>query len=281
MKRGNSVLKKLRDKKQIIYDEVFETFVTGAAWVLLLMSYIPVYCMICLSVKPGLFQYVDFWAWPDEPNWGVFGWAAGAFADGILNTMFVIVVTCILMLLVSLISGYTFARLQFPGKEFLYMMVLIFLMIPDVLHFTPRYTMVKELGLYDTWWALILPWAATGQIWGTMFIRNHIEGIPRELFEAARIDGCSELQSMMRIALPLSRPVLATVVVIKMVDFYNDFTWPLVVIQQTEKQVITVLLRMNSGSIPGYAVACLPLLVLFLCTSSLYMEGMTTGAVKG
>ena len=122
MKRGNSVLKKLRDKKQIIYDEVFETFVTGTAWVLLLMSYIPVYCMICLSVKPGLFQYVDFWAWPDEPNWGVFGWAAGAFADGILNTMFVIVVTCILMLLVSLISGYTFARLQFPGKEFLYMM---------------------------------------------------------------------------------------------------------------------------------------------------------------
>ena len=160
-------------------------------------------------------------------------------------------------------------------------MVMAFLMIPDVLHFTPRYTMIKQFGLYDTWWALILPWAATGQIWGTMFIRNHVEGIPRELFDAARIDGCNELQTVVRIALPLSRPILATVVVIKMVDFYNDFTWPLVVIESTEKQVITALVRGYNNSIPAYAVACIPLLVLFLCTSSLYMEGMTSGAVKG
>lgn len=275
------MLKKLRDKKLIIQNEIFEGTATLVAWVLLFVAYIPVYCMINLSVKPGLDMYVDFWGWPDEPGWGAFGWAARALASGVANTMFIIIVTCILMLLVSLLSGYTFARLQFPGKEFLYLMVMIFLMIPDVLHFTPRYTMIKDLGLYDTWWALILPWAATGSIWGTMFVRSHIEGLPRELFDAARIDGCSEVQILFRIALPLSRSIMATVVVIKMVDFYNDFTWPLVVIQQTEKQVITVLVRMYSNSVPGYAVACVPLLILFLCTSSLYMEGMTSGAIKG
>ena len=123
-----------------------------------------------------------------------------------------------------------------------------------------------------------------------MLTRNYMEGLPNELFESARLDGCSEMGAMFRIALPLSKPILATVVVMKMIEYYNDFIWPLMVLQSNTKQVITVAIRTFQSSltgtdtgamVAGFVFATIPLLILFLFTSRLYMEGLTAGAVKG
>ena len=110
------------------------------------------------------------------------------------------------------------------------------------------------------------------------------------MFESARIDGCNEVKSLFKMAIPLSKPILATIVVMKMIDYYNDFIWPLMAIESNSKQVITVAIRVfqsASGTVDigsmvaGFVFATLPLLILFSGTSRLYMEGLTSGAVKG
>jgi ABC-type glycerol-3-phosphate transport system permease component len=114
--------------------------------------------------------------------------------------------------------------------------------------------------------------------------------LPSEMFEAARIDGCGEFMALLRIALPLSKPILSTVVVMKMVDYYNDFIWPLLAIESNSKQVINVVIRVFQSMtgtvdlgpmVAGFVFATIPLLLLFIFTSRLYIEGITSGAVKG
>ena len=258
----------------------FEVVATIPALCLLAMSYIPIYVMITYPMKSTVETMVDFWGWPKHFNGYVFAAAWREYRGNMFNTIAVILVTCVILLLTSVLSGYVFATLNFPGKETLYLAILSMLMIPSVLTIVPTFTTVMDLGLYDSYWGLILPWAAAGQAWGVMFVRNHMEGLPHELFESARIDGCSTLGCLLRIALPLSRSVMATVIIVKMVDYFNDFTWPLLIIQSSARQVITVAARASNGNVACYAICSIPLAVLFLCTSRLYIEGMTTGALK-
>lgn len=125
---------------------------------------------------------------------------------------------------------------------------------------------------------------------GIILCRNSTEGLPKDLFEAARLDGCNDLRLLVNIILPLIKPILSTVAVLKVVDYYNDFIWPMLVIESNSKQVITVVLRVFTSSqdassigimFAGYVIATIPLLLLFSFTSRLYMEGLAAGAVKG
>lgn len=269
----------------------FEWIVTISALLLLALSFVPILVMFSLSLKSQGQIYTNFWGLPHPFQWSNYNLAVLKLIPNMINTMIVVMAGVVLVTLLSTISGYVFARLQFPGKEFLYMLLLALMMIPGCLTLTPSYTLTKTYHIYNTWWALILPWVSGGQVWGILLTRNYMEGLPRELFEAARIDGCSEIGAMFRIALPLSKPILGTVVVMKMIDYYNDFIWPLMVIQSNEKQVLMVAIRafqseasgfMEQGvQVAGFVFATIPLLILFLFTSRLYMEGLTAGAVKG
>ncbi len=105
----------------------------------------------------------------------------------------------------------------------------------------------KQLGLLDSYWVLILPNVASGQVFGIFLLRTFFAGLPEDLFEAARVDGASTLQSFFRICVPLSYPILATLAVINLVDHWNDLLWPLVTVQDPSKQVIAVgLLRLTA-----------------------------------
>ncbi len=131
---------------------------------------------------------------------------------------------------------------------------------------------------------------AGGQVFGIILCRNYMEGLPAELFESARLDGCGEVRALYYIAVPLSKPIIATIVVMKMIDYYNDFIWPLMAIESNAKQVISVAIRVFQSSagnvyigtqVAGFVFATIPLFILFLFTSRLYMEGLTSGAIKG
>ena len=280
-----------RQKSQKRSDFIFECVVTVIGTILLAMSYLSMYAMFVLSLKAQAQIYIDFWGLPNPVMWDNYNAAFGRLVPYMINTLCVVVIGVVLVTLLSVVGGYVFARLDFPGKEVMYMLLLALMMIPGCLTLTPSYLLTKTYGIFDTWWALILPWISGGQVWGIILTRNYMEGLPKELFEAARIDGCTEMGAMFRIALPLSKPILATVVVMKMIDYYNDFFWPLMVIQSNDKQVLTVAIRAfqseNSGfteqgvQVAGFVVATIPLFILFLFTSRLYMEGLTSGAVKG
>jgi ABC-type glycerol-3-phosphate transport system permease component len=256
---------------------------------ILLLAFIPIITMLFLSLKSTVQIYGDFFAFPDPIEWVNYNKAIGMLIPNMVNTLIVVVAGTLLTVTLCAMSGYVFARLKFPFKNFLYFAIIALMMVPGVLLLTPQYSLIQKYGIYNTWWSLILPWAAGGQIFGIMLCRTSMGTLPSEMFEAARLDGCGEFQALIRIALPLSKPILSTIVVMKMVDYYNDFIWPLLAIETNSKQVINVVIRIfqsmtgnvDLGSmVAGFVFATIPLFLLFIFTSRLYIEGITSGAVK-
>jgi multiple sugar transport system permease protein len=268
----------------------FQIVVLFLAICILLLAFIPIITMLFLSLKSTVQIYGDFFAFPNPIEWSNYNKAIGMLIPNMINTLIVVVAGTLLTVVLCAMSGYVFARLKFPLKNFLYIAIIALMMVPGVLLLTPQYSLIQKYGIYNTWWSLILPWAAGGQIFGIMLCRTSMGTLPSEMFEAARIDGCGEFQALIRIALPLSKPILSTIVVMKMVDYYNDFIWPLLAIETNSKQVINVVIRVfqsmtgnvDLGSmVAGFVFATIPLFLLFIFTSRLYIEGITSGAVKG
>lgn len=258
--------------------------------VLLLLAFIPIFLMLILSLKANVQIYADFWALPHPLMLKNYNIAVKMLIPNMINTLIVVPVATFFVLLLASISGYVFARLEFPGKNFLFMLILSLMMIPGILTLTPQYRLVQDLRIINTWWALILPWVSGGQVFGILLCRTYIAGLPASLFESARIDGATEVTSYFRIALPLAKPIIATLAIMSLMGQYNDFIWPLMVIDSNSKQVITVAIRVfqaatgtvDIGSmVAGFVFATLPLLILFLLGSNLYIEGVTSGAIKG
>ncbi len=280
----------IKISKKLIREVRFQSIIEIIMLMVMFFSFVPVLVMVIMSFKTNWEIYNDFFALPRHIAWNNYMVAFRKLSVNMLNTLFVIAVAVVLTLIVAGLSGYVFATMQFPGKNFIYMAILALMMIPGILYLAPNYNLIQRYGLYNTRWALILPWISGGQVLGILLCRNAIEALPKDLFEAAKIEGCGELQSLARIAIPLTTPMFSTIAVMKLVDYYNDFIWPMMVIETNTKQVITVAVKVFTSSVgtteigtmfAGYVIATIPLFILFMFTSRLYMEGMTAGAVKG
>lgn len=136
------------------------------------------------------------------------------------------------------------------------MFIMALMMIPGCLTLTPQFTLIQDLGLKNSWFALWLPWVAGGQVFGIILCRTFMSAIPTEIFESARIDGCGELRALFTIAIPLSKPILATLAINNMIGFYNDFIWPTMVIESNSKQVIMVAVRVFQSATGTMNVGC-------------------------
>jgi ABC-type glycerol-3-phosphate transport system permease component len=259
-------------------------------FVLLLLTFIPIILMLFLSLKDNGQIYGRFWGAPNPARWSNYadGWLA--MWRYIVNSLWYSLTSVVGVVLLSSMSGYVFARHRFPGKETIYVLILALLMIPGVLTLIPSFVLVQQLPLFDTPWALILPWTSGGQVFGILLCRSFFATLPQDLFDAGRMDGASEFQMYWRIALPLSWPILITLALMHMVSCYNDFIWPLLVISDPAKQVVTVGLTQFTSQygitdwgprMAAYAVATVPLLILMMFGMRYYVQGLTSGAVKG
>ena len=271
-------------------DTGFQIGIELVMLILLFFSFVPIFVMLIMSFKSNWEVYNDFFALPQKISWGNYVKAIIYLYINMGNTLFVVAVAVILTIILSAIGGYVFATMMFPGKTILYYMLLALIMIPSILYLAPNYSLIQKYGLYNTRWALILPWVSSGQVIGIILCKNTIEGLPVDLFEAAKVEGCGEIVVLTRIVVPLIKPMLSTIAILKVVDYYNDFIWPMMVIETNTKQVITVAVRVFNSAVgtqdigsmfAGYVIATIPLLILFMFTSRLYMEGLTAGAVKG
>ena len=258
--------------------------------VILALSFLTIALMIFLSLKDNGQIYGRFWSLPDPARWENYrdGWVT--MRRYIFNSLWYSMVSVVIVVFLSSISGYVFARHRFPGKEAIYVVILALLMIPGILTLIPAFVLVKQLGLFNTPWALILPWSAGGQVFGILLCRTYFATLPQELFDAAKVDGASELEQYFWIALPLSWPILVTLAIMHLVGSYNDFIWPLLTISDQNIQVVTVGLtqfRDEFGTVTwgprmaAYAVSSLPLVILFAFGMRYYVRGLTSGAVKG
>lgn len=268
---------------------IVQKFIYTISVFLLILHFITIVLMLFLSVKSNIQVYDNFWSLPSPMHWENYSLAINMLIPNMINSVLLVPIATFFTVLLASLSGYVFARLNFMGKNFLYVLILSLMMIPGVLTLTPSYKLMQDLGLYNTWWALLLPWVSGGQVFGILLCRTFISNHPAALFEAARIDGATEFQSYYKIALPLAKPILVTLFLMSIMGQYNDFIWPLMVIETNSRQMITVAIRIlqssagdiNLGSmVAGFVFTTIPLAVLFLFGSRLYIEGVTSGAIK-
>jgi ABC-type glycerol-3-phosphate transport system permease component len=264
-------------------------FIHSGSIAFLVLSFVPVLLMVSLSLKSNVQIYGNFWQLPWPIEWANYSTAFGTLAINMMNSIIVVIVATLCCVVLSVLSGYVFARLTFPGKEFLYVAIISLLMIPSVLTLTPLYKLVQALQINNTWWALVLPWVAGGQVFGIVLCRTFLATQPASIFEAARMDGATELGLLFKIAVPLAMPIIATLGMMNVIGYYNDYIWPLMVIDSNSMQVVTVAIRVFTASqgatdigamMAGYVFVTIPLLGLFMVGSRFYMEGLSSGALK-
>lgn len=210
------------------------------------------------------------------------------FWQSMFNSFKVAFLGTTISLLFCSMGGYAFAVYKFKGKNALFGLLVGSMMIPPVLSIIPYYLTVQFLGLLDNHLAVWLPFTATP--FGIFLMRQHIvASIPRELLEAAKLDGAGEFRTYWSVVLPLLKPALATLAIVQFVFFWNNFLTPLVVLNSTENYVVTLALRsvQNLPNTPwgavmlGTFISILPIATFYLFASRQMISGLTSGAVKG
>jgi multiple sugar transport system permease protein len=182
-------------------------------------------------------------------------------------------VTCVLTLgqvFFSTLAAYAFARLSFPGRDKIFWIYLLTLMVPNAVTIIPLYAIMREAGLLNTYWAIFLPYVF-GAPYTIFLMRQFFRNIPQEVIDAARVDGCSEWRILARIVVPLSKPVLITATLIAFVFGWNNFLWPLIVTNSQSLYVLTIGLanfqsNMNSQwnySLAGSVITLFPMALVF------------------
>ena len=256
--------------------------------VFLALTFVPFVMMLLLSLKTNGDILAHFWALPPSPMFSHYGQAFAAIHGYIWNSVKIAACSTLGILFVASLSGYVFARHRFPFREFLFYLILSLMMVPAILTLIPQFLLVKHLGLLGSHWALILPYISGGQVFGILLCRGFFADIPQDIFDAARMDGAREFQVYVRIVIPLSYPILATIGIMSVFSIYNDFIWPMLVITDNARQVFTVGLLVFAGearldmgpALAGYALGSLPLLVAISLGMKYFIRGITSGALK-
>ncbi len=216
-------------------------------------------------------------------------WDRASFGLYLRNSLLITGSSAVLLLLTAAPAAYALARYTFRLRGLLFMFFLAGIMIPIRLGILPLYILMRDLGLIDTPFALILTYVASGMPMSVFLLSVFFRNLPRELEDAARIDGAGEQGIFWRIMLPLVRPGLATVVIVNVVPWWNDFFFPLLFLPSSTWRTIPLGMQIFFGQhlidwslvFSGMLLASLPLLVIYLLMSRQFIAGLTAGAVKG
>jgi len=261
----------------------------GYIWFVLAFAFLPLYLMIIVSFKTNtqFYQAPATLTHPLHPGNWVEAW--NMITPTLANSVFLSVSSVLLMLFMALSAAYFFARLRMPFSSFLWNAILVLMMLPMIANLVPLFRLIRDMNLLNTLTALILVGAAQGQIFAIFMLRNFVADIPRDLYEAAEIDGASHFRQMWTIVLPLSGPILGTVGVMQFMHAWNEFVLPLIMMRDHARLPVMVQLIRMSGEyiklwgplMAGYAMASVPIIILFIFSMKLFVRGMTEGAVKG
>ncbi len=209
------------------------------------------------------------------------------FHNYILNSFIVLTVVVIFNIIFSTMVGYAFARYRIPFKKILFLIVLATLMIPKQTLMIPLLDLMVRLGIYNTLWALILPFCVDG--FNVFLMKQYIENLPRDLEEAARADGAGEWSILWHVITPLSRPAISVIIINTAIINWNAFLFPLIFIDSAKLRTLPVALSMlvqsqygtNWGALmAGATVSSLPIIIMFWIFQKEIIEGITSGALK-
>lgn len=211
------------------------------------------------------------------------------FGRYFINSLIVAIITTALSLLLSSMMAYAFARFDFPGREWLFRILLLGLMIPAMMLIIPQFVLAKYLGLLDSYQGLIVFYVAASLSLNVFLLRGFFEAIPRELEQAMLVDGAGSITRYWRLILPLSRPALATATIFTFLASWDEYPWALTIINSPSKETLPLGLALFQGQnstlwglvFAASVVAVVPVIVVFLVFQRHFVDGLTAGAVKG
>ncbi|GGD73611.1 carbohydrate ABC transporter permease [Microbacterium murale] len=251
---------------------------------------LPLYILVTTAFKTNGEIYTWPMKWlPSEFTWDnlVAAWELAPFDAFITNSVIVTVIGATAKIVLAVFTAYAFAFLPFPGKNVLFLVMLGALMVPGHVTLLVNYITIGNMGLINTYAGLILPGVASA--FGTFLLRQHFLSLPKEVFEAAEVDGAGHLRKLFSFALPMSIPAVATVGLIAVIDEWNNFVWPLIITNSVNMRTLPIglmYLKANDGLtswgvlMSGTLVVVLPMLIVFLFAQRFIVTGLT-GAAAG
>ncbi len=264
-------------------------------WLLLVagavVMIVPFLWLVSTSLKEQrqIFMYPPQWI-PNPVRWQNYpeSMTVLPFARFVGNTVMVTVITMIGTLLTSALCAYGFARLRFPGRDLIFMVLLSTLMLPYAVIMIPQYIMFKYLGWVDSYLPLTVPAYFGGGVFNIFLLRQFFRTIPADLTDAARIDGANELRIWAQIMLPLARPALAVVAIFTFINSWNDFLGPLIYLSSNDKFTIALGLATFKGMyatqwhylMAASTIMVVPIIVLFFLAQRYFVQGIVLTGMK-
>lgn len=256
-----------------------------------LVVMLPLLWMILGSFKQASEVVSQTIAWlPHHPSWDAYARASHQvnFPRLFMNSVIVTAVGAGIKLVLAVTSAYALVFVRFPFKRVIFLGMLAALMVPPQISLLPNYVFIAGLGGVNTYWGIILP--GLGTAFGTFLLRQHFMSLPKEVLEAAEVDGAGHISRLLRIIVPISTPAIATVALVTIVDEWNSYIWPLVITNDDSRMTLPVgltLLKNIEGDPSSYPVlmagavlVIVPVLVVFLFLQRYIVAGLTQGAVK-
>ncbi len=250
----------------------------------------PFVWMLSSSLKAPHEISLKYIKWlPETPQWQNYkvAWEAAPFSTYFRNSFFIATVCMLIEVVFSSLAAYAFAKMNFFGKNVLFVLFLGTMMIPGEVMLIPNYITMVNFGWIDTYYALIIPW--TVSVFSIFLLRQFFMSIPHELFEAALLDGCGKFKYLITVMLPLSKPALATVMLFKFIGSWNAFLWVLIMTNTPSMRTIPVGLTYfvsDVGAQYNYLMAAstfamAPILILFLLLQKQFIQGIARTGLKG
>ncbi|WP_256759450.1 carbohydrate ABC transporter permease [Cohnella sp. WQ 127256] len=260
------------------------------AFVYAVISLFPMFLMIISSFKPNIEIFTKPLSFPLK--WTVISYETLFvklnYAKYIGNSVYVSIVTLAILLIISVMISYYLARFNFKWNGLLFFYFLIGMMLPIKLGLVPLFLLIKDLGLVDSLWSIILIHVGTGLPMAILILTGFFRTLPKELEEAGRIDGASNMGLLLKILVPLMRPALGTVLIINFIGVWNEFFFPMIFIQNEALKTIPLGMMQLFGEFTtdwsvlfaGLTLSSLPMILIFAFASRQFMDGLTSGAVK-
>ncbi len=258
-----------------------------------LLALFPLYFSVVNSFKNPVQYASSLLSVPAQPHPENYAVAWAQIAGPMLNSVLITLVSVVLTLVFASLSAYAFALMDFPGRHLLFGLTFALLLIPEFLTLIPLYLQIKALPLPSNYLAIILPTVAAGQAFSILVLRTTFENIPREILEAARMDGSGHLQTLLRVVVPVCLPALISVAIIRLIPVWNDYLLPSLVLDEAHRTLPMALVAFQGGGasnlttpnygalMAAYVLSAVPLVVLFMFLMRSYIEGLTSGSVKG
>ncbi len=251
----------------------------------------PLWWAFASSLKTQQTVFNDLSLFPKNPHWEnyYYAWTKADFSIYFLNSLFYTVVVVIGVLLVASMAAYAFSRLQFFGKNILFIILISTMMIPIPGSFIALYVLLNKLHLVNTRLGYILPQINGGLALGIFLLKTFFDDLPKELEDSAAIDGCGRFRTYWHIALPLARPALAVLAIFNILAVWNEYLLAMLVLSSKELMPLQRGLMVFQGAhitqypllMAGIVITVLPVLVVYLLLQKHIIKGITAGAVKG